>query len=108
MEIPNLRVSEMTYVQLKAMLNVCYSLFLSIDLEDKKHEQEVETLIKECFLYHGKLYVWKLRELFEYYSKGLLQGMEGVKPEVHSLFIYKMKKAYFDDPGRVRQRIQSH
>lgn len=97
MEIPNKRVSEMSHVQLKAMLNVCYSLFLNIDLEDNKYEEATETLIKECYLYHGKLYVWKLRELFEYYSKGLLQGMEDVKPEVHSLFIYKMKKAYFDN-----------
>jgi hypothetical protein len=97
MEIPNLRVSEMTLTQLRAMLNVCYSIYLGIDLEAAEVEEQAQTLCLECILYHGKLYVWKLRELFQYYSAGQLVGMEGVKPEIHSKFIYKMKKAYFDN-----------
>jgi hypothetical protein len=104
MEEPNKRISELTMPELQTTLGTLYSVYFSIDLEDKRNAEKAKTLCRECFKYHGKLFVWKLRELFSYYSHGLLDGLENTEPEIHSIFIYKMKKAYFNNPDKVRRK----
>ncbi len=106
MEEPNKRISELTMPELQATLGTLYSVYFRINLEDKRNLEKANTLCRECFQYHGKLFVWKLRELFSYYSHGLLEGLENTEPEIHSIFIYKMKRAYFKNPDKVRRKLE--
>lgn len=93
-------LGSLTLPEMKAELETYLGFMFGLEYNDKL----LDDVAKEFFKFHGKLFIYKFREICSLQAQGLLKGIEKLKPEFSSMFFQQLKKSYFAAPTWPKQQ----